>query len=155
MAFFQDRYGFINGACAGYPEAKCGVRGMILRDLIERKRDGGRLTSDELREVANAAAAGSVPDYQLAALLMAIFWRGLDDAETAALTSGMLATGSRLHRPEGTAPWIDKHSTGGVGDKTSLILAPLLAAVGVAVPMMSGRGLGHTGGTLEDRKSVV
>ena len=154
MAFFQDRYGFINGACAGYPEAKCGVRGMILRDLIERKRDGGRLTSDELREVANAAAAGSVPDYQLAALLMAIFWRGLDDAETAALTSGMLATGSRLHRPEGTAPWIDKHSTGGVGDKTSLILAPLLAAVGVAVPMMSGRGLGHTGGTLDKLESI-
>ena len=127
---------------------------MILRDLIERKRDGGKLTSDELRDVANAAAAGSVPDYQLAALLMAIFWRGLDDAETSALTSAMLATGSRLRRPDGAAPWIDKHSTGGVGDKTSLILAPLLAAVGVAVPMMSGRGLGHTGGTLDKLESI-
>ena len=127
---------------------------MILRDLIERKRDGGKLTSDELRDVANAAAAGSVPDYQLAALLMAIFWRGLDDAETSALTSAMLATGSRLRRPDGAAQWIDKHSTGGVGDKTSLILAPLLAAVGVAVPMMSGRGLGHTGGTLDKLESI-
>ncbi|MBC7842738.1 MAG: thymidine phosphorylase [Gemmatimonadaceae bacterium] len=127
---------------------------MILRDLIERKRDGGRLSSDEWREVAQAAANGSVPDYQLAALLMAIFWRGLDDAETSALTSAMLATGNVLHRPEGAAPWIDKHSTGGVGDKTSLILAPLLASVGVTVPMMSGRGLGHTGGTLDKLESI-
>ena len=127
---------------------------MILRDLIERKRDGGRLTDAELRDVANAAAAGSVPDYQLAALLMAIFWRGLDAAETSALTTSMLATGNRLHRPQGAAPWIDKHSTGGVGDKTSLILAPLLASVGVVVPMMSGRGLGHTGGTLDKLESI-
>ncbi len=127
---------------------------MILRDLIERKRDGGRLTDAELRDVAHAAATGSVPDYQLSALLMAIFWRGLDSAETSALTTSMLGTGSRLHRPEGAAPWIDKHSTGGVGDKTSLILAPLLASVGVVVPMMSGRGLGHTGGTLDKLESI-
>ncbi len=127
---------------------------MILRDLIEHKRDGGRLTERELRDVALAAAAGSVPDYQLAALLMAIFWRGLDGAETSALTSAMLATGSQLQRPSGAPPWIDKHSTGGVGDKTSLILAPLLASVGVAVPMMSGRGLGHTGGTLDKLESI-
>jgi pyrimidine-nucleoside phosphorylase len=127
---------------------------MILRDLIERKRDGGRLTERELRDVALAAAAGSVPDYQLAALLMAIFWRGLDGAETSALTASMLATGNRLQRPDGAPPWIDKHSTGGVGDKTSLILAPLLASVGVAVPMMSGRGLGHTGGTLDKLESI-
>ena len=127
---------------------------MILRDLIERKRDGGRLSPDELRDIAHGAATGSVPDYQLAALLMAIFWRGLDDTETSALTGAMLATGSRLQRPPGAAPWIDKHSTGGVGDKTSLILAPLLATVGVAVPMMSGRGLGHTGGTLDKLESI-
>lgn len=127
---------------------------MILRDLIERKRDGGRLSDDELREVANAAAAGTVPDYQLAALLMAIFFRGLDGAETRALTASMLATGQVLQRPAGAPPWIDKHSTGGVGDKTSLILAPLLAAVGVTVPMMSGRGLGHTGGTLDKLESI-
>ena len=127
---------------------------MILRDLIERKRDGGRLSADELRAVAVAAATGTVPDYQLAALLMAIFWRGLDAAETSALTSAMLGTGNVLRRPDGAAPWIDKHSTGGVGDKTSLILAPLLASVGVTVPMMSGRGLGHTGGTLDKLESI-
>jgi pyrimidine-nucleoside phosphorylase len=127
---------------------------MILRDLIERKRDGGRLSSTDLREIARAAADGTVPDYQLAALLMAIFWRGLDADETSALTSAMLATGSTLQRPATALPWIDKHSTGGVGDKTSLILAPLLASVGVAVPMMSGRGLGHTGGTLDKLESI-
>ncbi len=127
---------------------------MILRDLIERKRDGGRLSAAECRDIAQAAAAGSVPDYQLAALLMAIFFRGLDRDETSALTTAMLATGSVLRRPAGAPPWIDKHSTGGVGDKTSLILAPLLAAVGVAVPMMSGRGLGHTGGTLDKLESI-
>ncbi len=127
---------------------------MILRDLIERKRDGGRLVAEEWQEIAVAAADGTAPDYQLAALLMAIFWRGLDGAETSALTAAMLATGSTLRRPPGAAPWIDKHSTGGVGDKTSLILAPLLAAVGVSVPMMSGRGLGHTGGTLDKLESI-
>ncbi len=127
---------------------------MILRDLIERKRNGGRLSSDELREIAQAAADGSVPDYQLAALLMSIFWRGLDAAETRALTAAMLATGKRLQRPAHAPAWIDKHSTGGVGDKTSLILAPLLASVDVVVPMMSGRGLGHTGGTLDKLESI-
>lgn len=127
---------------------------MILRDLIERKRDGGRLSPAEWRDIAIAAAQGTAPDYQLASLLMAIFWRGLDSAETSALTSAMLATGSTLRRPAGAGPWIDKHSTGGVGDKTSLILAPLLAAVGVSVPMMSGRGLGHTGGTLDKLESI-
>ncbi len=127
---------------------------MILRDLIERKRDGGRLSASEWHEVAVAAATGSVPDYQLSALLMAIFWRGLDTAETSALTTAMIGTGQVLRRPAGAAPWIDKHSTGGVGDKTSLILAPLLAALGVSVPMMSGRGLGHTGGTLDKLESI-
>ncbi len=127
---------------------------MILRNLIERKRDGGRLAPEEWRDIATAAARGTVPDYQLAALLMAIFWRGLDAAETSALTTAMLATGSTLRRPADAGPWIDKHSTGGVGDKTSLILAPLLAAVGVTVPMMSGRGLGHTGGTLDKLESI-
>ncbi len=127
---------------------------MILRDLIERKRNDGQLTEAEWRSVAQAAADGSAPDYQLAALLMAIFWRGLSAAETSALTAAMLGTGSSLQRPAGAPPWIDKHSTGGVGDKTSLILAPLLAAVGVGVPMMSGRGLGHTGGTLDKLESI-
>jgi pyrimidine-nucleoside phosphorylase len=137
-----------------YTATIAAVRFMILRDLIARKRDNGRLTAAELQEVAVAAASGSVPDYQLAALLMAIFWRGLDPDETSALTTAMLGTGNTLQRPAGARPWIDKHSTGGVGDKTSLILAPLLAAVGVAVPMMSGRGLGHTGGTLDKLESI-
>lgn len=127
---------------------------MILRDLIERKRDGGRLTAAEWSSVATAAADGSVPDYQLAALLMAIYFRGLDGTETRDLTQAMLDSGDRLTRPPGAAPWIDKHSTGGVGDKTSLILAPLMVAVGVSVPMMSGRGLGHTGGTLDKLESI-
>jgi pyrimidine-nucleoside phosphorylase len=127
---------------------------MILRDLIERKRDNGRLSGAELAAVADAAARGTVPDYQLAALLMAIFWRGLDRDETHALTTAMLRTGQALERPADAGAWIDKHSTGGVGDKTSLILAPLLAAVGVTVPMMSGRGLGHTGGTLDKLESI-
>jgi pyrimidine-nucleoside phosphorylase len=127
---------------------------MILRDLIARKRDNGRLTPEELQDIADAAAHGTVPDYQLSALLMAIVWRGLDQSETHALTTAMLRTGNTLHRPSAAPPWIDKHSTGGVGDKTSLILAPLLAAVGVGVPMMSGRGLGHTGGTLDKLESI-
>jgi pyrimidine-nucleoside phosphorylase len=127
---------------------------MILRDLIARKRDNGRIDAGEWQEIATAAATGSVPDYQLAALLMAIVWRGLDAAETSALTRAMLGTGRTLRRPAAAEAWIDKHSTGGVGDKTSLILAPLLASVGVAVPMMSGRGLGHTGGTLDKLESI-
>ncbi|MCU0626971.1 MAG: thymidine phosphorylase [Gemmatimonadaceae bacterium] len=127
---------------------------MILRDLIERKRDGGRLSADEWHFVAHVAADRSAPDYQLAALLMAIYFRGLDDAETRALTRAMLGSGRTLARPAGAGAWIDKHSTGGVGDKTSLVLAPLLAACGVTVPMMSGRGLGHTGGTLDKLESI-
>jgi pyrimidine-nucleoside phosphorylase len=127
---------------------------MILRDLIARKRDGGRLTPDEWRVVARVAADRSAPDYQLAALLMATFLRGMDDGETRALTQAMLGSGRTLVRPPGAGAWIDKHSTGGVGDKTSIVLAPLLAACGVAVPMMSGRGLGHTGGTLDKLESI-
>jgi pyrimidine-nucleoside phosphorylase len=126
--------------------------------LIERKRDGGRIAPAEWRGLAEAYAAGRVPDYQMAALLLAVYFRGLDRAETGALTDAMLASGSRLHL-DGLAAhqWqgrVDKHSTGGVGDKVSLILAPLVAACGVAVPMMSGRGLGHTGGTLDKLESI-
>ena len=127
---------------------------MILRDLIARKRDGGRLAPDEWRFVARVAADRSAPDYQLAALLMATFLRGMDEGETRALTQAMLGSGRTLVRPAGAPPWIDKHSTGGVGDKTSIVLAPWLAACGVAVPMMSGRGLGHTGGTLDKLESI-
>ncbi len=127
---------------------------MLARRLIERKRDGGRITADEWHTVARAYARGSVPDYQMAALLMAIYWRGLDNDETQALTDAMLASGDTLDVTGLPGARIDKHSTGGVGDKTSLVLAPLIASLGVGVPMMSGRGLGHTGGTLDKLEAI-
>ena len=127
---------------------------MILRDLIARKRDGGALPEAAWRFVARVAADRSAPDYQLAALLMATYLRGMTDGECRALTRAMLESGAVLRRPAGAGPWVDKHSTGGVGDKTSIVLAPLLAACGVAGPMMSGRGLGHTGGTLDKLESI-
>src|SRR5215218_1863804 len=127
---------------------------MLALRLIERKRDGGRVESGEFRALANAYAAGHVPDYQMAAFLMACFLRGLDRAETAALTEAMLQSGDRLDLSYLGRPRIDKHSTGGVGDKVSLILAPLVASLDVVVPMMSGRSLGHTGGTLDKLESI-
>ena len=127
---------------------------MIVPRLIERKRDGDTLTPDEWRELVHAYAAGEVPDYQIAALLMAIFFRGMQRSETEALTDAMLSSGARLDLSSLGAPRVDKLSTVGVGDKTSLILAPLVASLGVAVPMMSGRGLGHTGGTLDKLESI-
>ena len=127
---------------------------MVVPRLIERKRDGGVLTGDEWRELIAHYAKDEVPEYQMAALAMAIFFRGLTPDELGALTGAMLDSGSRLPRSIGGAIRVDKHSTGGVGDKTSLILAPLLAACGVAVPMMSGRGLGHTGGTLDKLEAI-
>jgi pyrimidine-nucleoside phosphorylase len=127
---------------------------MVIPRLIERKRDGGALRAAEWRELVDGYAAGRVPDYQVAALLMAVVFRGLDDAELDALTEAMLDSGSRLRFDGWATPRVDKHATGGVGDKTSLILAPLLAACGVGVPMMSGRGLGHTGGTLDKLEAI-
>jgi len=127
---------------------------MEARTLIERKRNGGRISPAEWRSLMKHYAAGEVPDYQMAALAMAIFFVGLDRDEIGALTDAMLASGATLdlsHLPVGR---VDKHSTGGVGDKVSLVLAPLVAACGVAVPMMSGRGLGHTGGTLDKLESI-
>src|SRR4029079_17183791 len=112
---------------------------MLARRLIERKRDGGRIEPGEWRALASAYARGHVPDYQMSALLMACFIRGLDRVETAALTEAMLMSGDRLDLKRVEKPRIDKHSTGGVGDKVSLVLAPLIASLGVAVPMMSGR----------------
>jgi pyrimidine-nucleoside phosphorylase len=128
---------------------------MIVPRLIERKRDGERLEPKEIRELVLAYATGDVPDYQMAALLMAIYFRGLDRDEMNALMDAMLESGKRLDLGHLPMPRIDKHSTGGVGDKTSLILAPLIASLGVAVPMMSGRGLGHTGGTLDKLESIA
>ena len=127
---------------------------MLALRLIERKRDGGRLDAGEFRALANAYAAGHVPDYQMAAFLMACFLRGLDRAETHALTDAMLRSGDSLDLAYLGKPRIDKHSTGGVGDKVSIVLAPLISSLGVAVPMVSGRGLGHTGGTLDKLESI-
>ena len=127
---------------------------MIVPRLIERKRDGGQLEPQEVREVVLAYAEGRVPDYQMAALLMATYFRGLDPSEMNAMMEAMLESGKRLDLSRLPTARIDKHSTGGVGDKTSLILAPLIASLGVAVPMMSGRGLGHTGGTLDKLESI-
>jgi pyrimidine-nucleoside phosphorylase len=127
---------------------------MLAHRLIERKRDGARIEPGEWRALALAYAKGHVPDYQMAALLMACFLRGLDRGETAALTEAMLLSGDRLERSEHGRSRVDKHSTGGVGDKVSLVLAPLVASLGVDVPMMSGRSLGHTGGTLDKLESI-
>jgi pyrimidine-nucleoside phosphorylase len=127
---------------------------MLAHRLIERKRDGGRIEAGEWRALVNAYAAGHVPDYQMSALLMAVFFRGMDRGETSALTDAMLTSGAVLDLADLGMPRIDKHSTGGVGDKVSLVLAPLVASLGVAVPMMSGRGLGHTGGTLDKLESI-
>ena len=127
---------------------------MLAYRLIERKRDGGRIESGEWHALVGAYVTGHVPDYQMAALLMAVFLRGLDRDETSALTAAMLSSGATLDLSGLPMPRIDKHSTGGVGDKVSIVLAPLIASLGVAVPMMSGRGLGHTGGTLDKLESI-
>ena len=127
---------------------------MLALRLIERKRDGGHIEPGEWRALTNAYASGHIPDYQMAAFLMACFLRGLDRGETHALTDAMLQSGETLDLEYMNRPRIDKHSTGGVGDKVSIVLAPLIASLGVAVPMMSGRGLGHTGGTLDKLESI-
>jgi pyrimidine-nucleoside phosphorylase len=127
---------------------------MLFLDLIAKKRDGGRHTPEELEFVARAAAAGAVPDYQLTAWLMAVTCRGMDEGETVALTRAMARSGETLGLGKISRPKADKHSTGGVGDGVSLALAPLAASCGLAVPMMSGRGLGHTGGTLDKLESI-
>jgi pyrimidine-nucleoside phosphorylase len=127
---------------------------MIVVPLIERKRDGGSLSPDEWRGLIAAYASGDVPDYQMAALLMAALLNGLDDDELGALTDAMRDSGACLSFAPGVPPRVDKHSTGGVGDKVSLVLAPTVACAGVAVPMISGRGLGHTGGTLDKLQAI-
>jgi pyrimidine-nucleoside phosphorylase len=122
--------------------------------LIAKKRDGAALSDGELRALIDGAVAGTIPDYQLAALLMAIVWRGLDTRELTTWTRAMIDSGERLRWDDLPGPVVDKHSTGGVGDKISLCLAPLCAAAGLYVPMMAGRALGHTGGTLDKLETI-
>jgi pyrimidine-nucleoside phosphorylase len=123
-------------------------------DVIRRKRDGEELSRAEIEYLVRSYTIGEIPDYQVSAWLMAVILRGLSRAETSALTDAMLRSGDVLDLTEFSAKKVDKHSTGGVGDKTSLVLAPLAAAGGLVVPMISGRGLGHTGGTLDKLESI-
>jgi thymidine phosphorylase len=123
-------------------------------DVITTKRDGGRLSDEQVDWVVAAYTRGDVADEQMAALAMAILLNGMDAAETARWTAAMIASGERLALPDVGRPLVDKHSTGGVGDKITLPLAPLVAACGAAVPQLSGRGLGHTGGTLDKLESI-
>ncbi len=127
---------------------------MRAADVIQRKRDGLELSREEIDFLIRGYADGRIPDYQASALAMAVFFRGMTPAETVALTESMMRTGEVLDFRDLPGPKVDKHSTGGVGDKTSLVLAPLAAASGVNVPMISGRGLGHTGGTLDKLESI-
>src|SRR4051812_11045520 len=123
-------------------------------ELIAAKRDGHTLAAEEIAGIIAALMAGEMADYQMAAFLMATYFRGLDDAETVALTEAMLHSGTVLDLSSVAGVKVDKHSTGGVGDKVSICLAPLVAACGVPVPMVSGRGLGHTGGTLDKLEAI-
>jgi len=123
-------------------------------DVIQRKRDGHELSRDEIAYFVSGFTRGDIHDYQASALAMAVFFKGMSSAETVALTESMMASGEVLDLSDLPGPKVDKHSTGGVGDKTSLVLAPLAAACGVYVPMISGRGLGHTGGTLDKLESI-
>ena len=127
---------------------------MSFLPLIEQKREGKTLAPEQIQEFIREFTAGKIPDYQMAAMLMAIYFRGLDTAETTALTLAMRDSGDVLKFPKDTRPLVDKHSTGGIGDKVSLPLAPLLACLGFRVPMISGRGLGITGGTLDKLDSI-
>lgn len=123
-------------------------------DIIKKKRDGHSLDQEELRYFLTGYLQGEIPDYQASAFLMALFFKGMTSKETCYLTEIMLRSGSTVDLSDIEGPKIDKHSTGGVGDKVSIVLAPLMASAGIVVPMMSGRGLGHTGGTLDKLESI-
>ena len=123
-------------------------------DLIQRKRNGEELSSEEITWLVNGYTKGEIPDYQVAAFLMAVYYQNMTDHEVGAMVESIIASGEKLDLSSIAGPKVDKHSTGGVGDKTSLIAGPLAAAAGVKVPMISGRALGHTGGTLDKLESI-
>jgi pyrimidine-nucleoside phosphorylase len=123
-------------------------------DLIQRKRDGEELAPEEIEFLVEGYTNGDIPDYQMSSFLMAVFFSGMSDREVSRLTECMLRSGDTVDLSAIPGVKVDKHSTGGVGDKTSFIVAPLAAAAGVVVPMMSGRALGHTGGTLDKLESI-
>src|SRR5215212_77001 len=127
---------------------------MHIPTLIEKKRDGHELTKDEIEQLITGFLSGAVTDYQMSAWAMAVFFKGMTAEETRHLTTAMMESGSVLAYPKTSPPKVDKHSTGGIGDKTSLVLAPLLACDKQWVPMISGRGLGITGGTLDKLESI-
>jgi pyrimidine-nucleoside phosphorylase len=127
---------------------------MHIPSLISRKREGEELSGSEIRKLIEGYTRGEVPDYQMSAFAMAVYFKGMSPAEVASLTRAMMESGDRFQHRSGHPPVVDKHSTGGIGDKVSLILAPLLACTGCWVPMVSGRGLGITGGTLDKLESI-